>query len=173
MIASLSAAFTLLSPATARAEGDSVRARRPNVLTGIVGLPGGIGIDYGHNFSEPFSLGARASMWPPFLLGGFLSELAVDGRWFFLGGEQWSLYLEASLGALVGSATAFALGTGVSSSFALPRLGTVIGFEWRSAGGFTAGLSFGNNLFYVPGLGQGQGPIVPSPTGYLQIGSAF
>jgi hypothetical protein len=65
----------------------------------------------------------------------------------------------------MGDTTAFALGF----SPVLPRLGTVLGFEWRTAGGFTAGLSLGNNLFYE----LGQGRILPSPTGYLQIGYAF
>jgi hypothetical protein len=164
-LASLSAAFNFLVPAAAYAGGGSVRAQRPNVVTGIAGLPGGLGLDYGHNFSEPFSLGARAAMWPPLLVGGYVGEMAVHARWFFVGGEQWSFYLEASLGALIGYTTAFALGF----SSVIPRLGTVLGFEWRSEGGFTAGLSLGNNLFYE----LGQGRILPSPTGYLQIGYAF
>jgi hypothetical protein len=157
------------SEAEAPAVGRTTTARedRPSVVTGLLGSPGGLGVSYTYNTSDRVAVGALVATWGP-VTGGLLLDLAAYGRYHLFAWEQASIYFELDLRTLF--APAF---FNVVSPLT-PGLGTLIGFEWRSRSGFTAGLNFGNNLFFL--LPDSVDPtlrLVPSPAGYLQFGYAW
>ncbi len=97
-------------------------------VSGVVGFPGGLGVDVSRRLTDGFALSAQASTWLA------VSDVGVRGRGFLVSGERWS----------------FVVGGGVHALFApvLFSPGALAvevgpGFAYEAPSGFTLGMDAG------------------------------
>lgn len=137
----------------------STRVARPLTVSGVIGLPGGPGVDVSYHLSDRLAVSAQASSWLA------VTDVGAQVRFFPLAGERAGLYLAAGPRALV----APILLSGIA-----PGLNTEIGGEFRGSGGFTIGGGIGVTGIYVPrGSEGGGGHIEPAPHAQLRIGYSW
>lgn len=100
----------------------------PWTVSGVVGLPGGVGVDVARRLTGGFALSGQVSTWVA------ITDLGVRGRGFLVRGERWSFVVGGGLHGLIApvlfSPGALALEAGPGVDYQAPS-----GFELAVDGG--------------------------------------
>ena len=138
----------------------SNRLDRPTSVSGIVGWPGGLGVDVAHNFSEVFGIQGQAMSWIAF------TDLGFRLRGYPVGGQHWALVTSGGLHVLF-APILFAPGALEAE--------VGVGTEYRGDRGFLFGLDLGPALWVTdPKRTEGgDGPLSLTFFGQLRLGYAW
>ncbi len=125
-------------------------------VSGIVGFPGGLGVDVARRLTDGFALSGQLATWVA------ISDLGVRGRGFLVRGERWSFVVGGGVHALVApvlfspGALAVELGPGVA---------------YQAPSGFTFGLDGGPALWLsLPHHTEGGGGVSVAEFAQLAVG---
>ena len=137
----------------------TVRADRPWSFSGIIGLPGGFGVDLGWQPSDRLGLDLQLSSWLA------ISDLGLQARGFVLADDRRALTVVGGVHAL------FAPILFEPGALDL-ELG--LGGEYRAPTGFTIGGELGPALWLSdPHHTEGGGGISPAAFGRLRVGYSW
>ena len=137
----------------------SARVARPLTVSGMVGLPGGVGVDVSYQYSDRLALSGQASTWIA------MTDVGAQARYFFVAHERGGFFVAGGLHALVAP---------VLFPFAAPAISAEIGGEFRAQNGFTTGIGVGVMGVYAPPGSEGGGNSFGlAPLARLRFGYSF
>ena len=137
----------------------TTRVSRPLTVSGIVGVPGGVGVDVSYQFNDRLALSGQASTWIA------MTDVGAQARYFFVAYERSGFFVAGGLHALVAPAL---------FPFAAPAISAEVGGEFRAQNGFTIGVGAGVMGVYAPPGSEGGGNSFGiAPLARLRFGFSF